>query len=97
MITAVAFGRVGSDQRGAGNVRLRLNRRRTGDDATNLLEQSPVRYRSEHRTMRGLVILHKTSSFSPAELEGFQAAADNERPASTNPAGLSGPRARTRC
>jgi len=51
----------------------------SGDDAKDLLEQSLSRYRSEHRTMPARVILHKTSSFSPAELEGFQAAADNER------------------
>jgi hypothetical protein len=50
-----------------------------GDDAKNLLEQSLARYRSEHRTMPARVILHKTSSFSRAELEGFQAAADIER------------------
>lgn len=51
----------------------------TGDDAKDLLEQSLTRYRSEHRTMPARVILHKTSSFTPAELDGFQAAADNER------------------
>jgi hypothetical protein len=51
----------------------------TGDDAKDLLEQSLARYRSEHRTIPARVILHKTSSFSAAELEGFQAAADHER------------------
>lgn len=51
----------------------------TADDARDLLEQSLARYRNEHRTMPARLILHKTSSFSPGELEGFQAAADNER------------------
>lgn len=51
----------------------------TGDDAEDLLEQSLARYRSEHRTMPARVILHKTSSFTPDELAGFQEAADNER------------------
>jgi hypothetical protein len=52
--------------------------RSPGDDAKDLLEQSLAKYRSE-QTMPARVILHKTSSFSPAELEGFQAAADDER------------------
>lgn len=51
----------------------------TGDDARDLLEQSLARYRSEHRTMPARVVLHKTSSFTAAELDGFQAAADNDR------------------
>lgn len=51
----------------------------TGDDAKDLLEQSLARYRSEHRTMPARVILHKTSSFTQDELDGFQAAADNDR------------------
>jgi hypothetical protein len=51
----------------------------TGEDAKDLLEQSLARYRSEHRTMPARVMLHKTSSFTPDELEGFRAAADAER------------------
>jgi hypothetical protein len=51
----------------------------TGDDAKDLLEQALERYRSEHRTMPARVVLHKTSSFTPDELEGFRAAAEAER------------------
>lgn len=51
----------------------------TGTDAKDLLEQSLARYRSEHRTLPARVMLHKTSSFTPGELEGFQAAAESER------------------
>ena len=45
----------------------------------NLLEQSLARYRSEHRTLPARVMLHKTSSFTSAELAGFRAAAESER------------------
>lgn len=51
----------------------------TADDARGLLEQSLARYRSEHRTLPARVMLHKTSSFTPGELEGFHAAAESER------------------
>lgn len=50
----------------------------SGDDAKDLLEQSLARYRSEHRTMPARVMLHKTSSFTPEELEGFRDAAEAE-------------------
>jgi hypothetical protein len=51
----------------------------TEQDAKELLEQSLARSRSEHRTMPARIIIHKTSSFSPAEVAGFQAAADGDR------------------
>jgi hypothetical protein len=51
----------------------------TGDDAKDLLEQSLTRYRTEYKTADARVMLHKTSSFTPDELEGFQAAAEAER------------------
>lgn len=51
----------------------------TGEDAKDLLEQALDRYRSEHRTMPARVVLHKTSSFTHDELEGFRAGADTER------------------
>jgi hypothetical protein len=51
----------------------------TGDDAKDLLEQSLARYRIEHKTAPARVMLHKTSSFTPEELEGFRAAAEAER------------------
>lgn len=47
-------------------------------DAKDLLVQSLARYRSEHRTMPARVMLHKTSSFTEAELKGFRAGADAE-------------------
>ncbi len=51
----------------------------TGDDAKDLLKQSLARYRIEHKTAPARVMLHKTSSFTPEELEGFRAAAKAER------------------
>jgi hypothetical protein len=44
------------------------------DDAEGLLRDALARYRSEHRTAPARVVLHKSSSYSPAEQEGFAAA-----------------------
>lgn len=46
------------------------------DDAHALLLRALDAYRQEHRTMPARVVLHKTSSFTSAEIAGFQAAAD---------------------
>lgn len=46
------------------------------DDAHQLLVDSLNRYRSEHRTMPARVVLHKSSSYTPQEVAGFRAAAD---------------------
>jgi hypothetical protein len=51
----------------------------TQHDAQALLEQAMYQYRSEHRTSPARVVLHKTSSFSAEEIEGFQHAAEFER------------------
>ncbi|MCK2238239.1 MULTISPECIES: hypothetical protein [unclassified Crossiella] len=48
----------------------------TDDDAHALLLRALDAYRQEHRHMPARVALHKTSSFTPAEVAGFQAAAD---------------------
>jgi hypothetical protein len=45
------------------------------DDAEGLLRDALARYRSEHHTAPARVVLHKSSSFSAAEQEGFSAAA----------------------
>lgn len=51
----------------------------TRADAQDLLEKALARYRSEHRNAPARIMLHKTSSFTPDEIEGFQAAAEAER------------------
>ena len=48
------------------------------DDAFELLEAALERYRTEHRTTPARVVLHKTSSYTDAELAGFRAA-ENQR------------------
>ncbi|MFD7311030.1 hypothetical protein [Promicromonospora sp. NPDC059942] len=50
-----------------------------GEDAKDLLERALARYRDEHRNLPARVVLHKASSFTPAEIEGFRAAADADR------------------
>src|SRR4029453_8365919 len=45
------------------------------DDAEGLLRDALARYRAEHRTAPARVVLHKSSSFSASEQEGFDAAA----------------------
>lgn len=46
------------------------------DQARILLLDALTRYRKEHRTLPARVVVHKTSSFSDAENDGFGAAAD---------------------
>lgn len=48
-------------------------------DAYELLESALDRYRAEHRTTPARVVLHKTSSYTPAELTGFRSAAASQR------------------
>jgi hypothetical protein len=48
----------------------------TRDDAHALLLAALDAYRREHRTLPARVVLHKTSSFTSAEIDGFQGAAD---------------------
>jgi hypothetical protein len=48
-------------------------------DAEALLRDALTRYRRTHETLPARVVLHKTSSFSGAELEGFRSAAAAER------------------
>lgn len=47
------------------------------DDAYSLLNESLKRYRAEHRTLPARVVLHKSSPFTPGELEGFRRASDD--------------------
>jgi hypothetical protein len=49
------------------------------DDAFELLDDALNRYRAEHRTSPARVVLHKTSSYTDAELAGFRSAAENQR------------------
>lgn len=46
------------------------------DDAHALLRAALDAYRREHRTLPARVVLHKTSSFTGTEADGFQGAAD---------------------
>jgi len=45
-----------------------------GSDAEELLSGALRRYREEHHTLPARVVLHKTSSFSDQEIEGFSSA-----------------------
>ena len=47
------------------------------DDAHALLLAALDAYRREHRTLPARVVLHKTSSFTAAEIDGFQAPPTN--------------------
>jgi hypothetical protein len=47
----------------------------SGEDSDKLLSEAIRKYRSEHQTMPARMVLHKTSSFSPDEVDGFKAAA----------------------
>lgn len=49
------------------------------DDAFDLLDTTLQRYRDEHKTTPGRVVLHKSSSYNDEELAGFHAAADSNR------------------
>lgn len=51
----------------------------SSSDATSLLESALARYRQEHRTIPAAITLHKSSSFSDEEVEGFHRARDEER------------------
>jgi len=51
----------------------------SGADAEALLLDALRRYRDTHETLPARVVLHKTSSFSDGELEGFRSAAATER------------------
>lgn len=48
-------------------------------DAHDLLRQALRQYHQTHRTLPARVVIHKTSSFTAAELSGFRAAAEDER------------------
>ncbi len=45
-----------------------------GQDAYELLNKALKAYRSEHRNLPARIVLHKTSLYSPEELEGFRQA-----------------------
>ncbi|WP_028849835.1 argonaute/piwi family protein [Thermocrispum municipale] len=49
----------------------------TENDAHALLTDALGRYRKEHRHLPARVVLHKTSSYTPEEINGFRAAADD--------------------
>ena len=51
----------------------------TRTDAHDLLEKALARYSSEHRNAPARITLHKTSSFTADEIDGFRAAASDER------------------
>lgn len=51
----------------------------SADDAKQLLAGGLASYRREHRTMPARVLVHKTSYFDDAEIEGCRAAAKEER------------------
>jgi hypothetical protein len=46
-------------------------------DAHALLTDALSRYRKEHRHLPARVVLHKTSSYTPEEIDGFRAAVDD--------------------
>lgn len=49
------------------------------EDSEALLRDAMARYRKTHEAMPARVVLHKTSSFTEAELDGFRSAATSER------------------
>jgi hypothetical protein len=51
----------------------------TAADADALLKEALARYRETHRTLPARVVVHKTSHFDDAELEGFDAAASSQQ------------------
>lgn len=51
----------------------------TATDASALLQEALARYRETHRTLPARVVVHKTSPFDDAELNGFDAAADAQQ------------------
>ena len=67
---------------GGGKVKLSKKDRQihlSHDDAFDLLDTTLQRYRDEHKTLPGRVVLHKSSSYNDEELAGFHAAADSNR------------------
>ncbi len=48
-------------------------------DSATLLKGALAAYRDEHRTSPARVVIHKTSGFSTAELDGFRCAVTDER------------------
>lgn len=51
----------------------------SADDADSLLREALDRYRATHETFPARIVIHKTSRFNGAELEGFRSAATAER------------------
>lgn len=51
----------------------------SADDATELLSAALAAYRAEHRHLPARAVLHKSSSYSEAEIAGFQAVAQQTR------------------
>ena len=51
----------------------------TAEHAKMLLADCLSRYRKEHHTSPARLVLHKSSSYTAAEIEGFRAVADSER------------------
>ncbi|NKE70121.1 argonaute/piwi family protein [Candidatus Manganitrophus noduliformans] len=51
----------------------------SAEDANSLLRQAIQTYRREHKNFPARLVIHKTSKFSAAEVEGFQNAAAEER------------------
>ncbi len=50
----------------------------TEEDAHQLLSDALTKYRKEHKQSPARIVLHKTSSFTPAEATGFRGAADEQ-------------------
>ena len=48
----------------------------SADHAEQLLRDSMLRYKKEHRTLPARVVLHKSSSYTEGEIEGFNRAAE---------------------
>jgi hypothetical protein len=51
----------------------------TAFDARSLMSEALTRYRETHENFPARVVIHKTSTFTPDELEGFRAATEEER------------------
>jgi hypothetical protein len=49
------------------------------EDSAKILLQGLQRYRDEHKNLPARVVLHKSSYFTPEELEGFRAGVQQER------------------
>ncbi len=50
----------------------------SAEDAESLLKEALARYRKTHKTFPGRIVVHKTSPFNDAELEGLRSAAGAE-------------------